>query len=170
MAAGFLAANGIVQAYEEPFGVGVGPRDADLEVASGVAFATAAAEAFQQPFLFERIAFLDSFPGSEAKSLGVEWGRAVGRHVVAMRVDDGSEPSEVKLLISTVTNNAQIVSSGFPPARSTGPGLALLSLPLIAVSIPATVKSSPGRWRAARNSAAPISTIPPVPSSPTSST
>ena len=94
MAAGFLAANGIVQAYEEPFGVGPGPRDADLEVAYGVAFATAAAEAFQQPFLFERIAFLNSFPGSEAKSLGVEWGRAVGRHVVEMRVDDGSEPSE----------------------------------------------------------------------------
>lgn len=93
-AAGFLAANGIVQAYDEPFGVGVGPRGADPEVAYGVAFAVAAAEAFQQPFVIERAAFKNRFPGSEAKSLGIEWGNAVGRHVVKMRTDDGSEPSE----------------------------------------------------------------------------
>ena len=94
-AAGFLAANGIVGAYDEPFGIGSGPRDADPEVAYGVAFAAAAAEAFQQPFLFERIGFLNRFPDGEAKSLGVEWGRAVGRRVLDMRTDDGSEPSEV---------------------------------------------------------------------------
>ena len=95
MAAGFLAANGIVRTYDEPFGIGVGPRDADPEVAYGVAFAIAAAEAFQQPFLFERIAFLNRFPGSEAKSLGVEWGRKVGQQVLEMRTGDGSEPSKV---------------------------------------------------------------------------
>ena len=94
-AAGFLAANGIVQAYDEPFGIGPGPRGADPEVAYGVAFAIAAAEAFQQPFLFERIAFLDRFPGNEAKSLGVEWGLAAGRRVLELRTDDGSEPSEI---------------------------------------------------------------------------
>ncbi len=55
MAAGFLAANGIVQAYDEPFGIGPGPSGADPEVAFGSAFAVAAAEAFQQPFVFERI-------------------------------------------------------------------------------------------------------------------
>ena len=95
MACGFLAANGIVRRYDEPFGIGHGPRGADPEVAYGVAFAAAAAEAFQQPFLFERMAFLDGFPGSEAKTLGVEWGRAVGRQVLRMRTDDGSEPNEV---------------------------------------------------------------------------
>ena len=95
MTAGFLAANGIVQAYDEPFGIGAGPRGADPEVAYGVAFAMAAAEAFQQPFLFERIAFLNRFPGSEAKSLGVEWGQAVGNRVLHMRTGDGSEPSKV---------------------------------------------------------------------------
>ena len=94
-AAGFLAANGIVQAYDEPFGIGPGPRDADPEVAYGIAFATAAAEAFQQPFLFERIAFLNRFPDGAAKSLGVEWGLAAGRQVLDRRTDDGSEPSEV---------------------------------------------------------------------------
>ena len=94
MAAGFLAANGIVQAYDEPFGIGPGPRNADPEVAYGTAFSSAAAEAFQQPFLFERLAFLNRIPGSEAKSLGIEWGRSVGRRVVNMRVNDGSEPSE----------------------------------------------------------------------------
>ena len=102
MAAGFLAANGIVEAYDEPFGIGAGPRDADPEVAYGVAFATAAAEAFQQPFLFERIAFLNRFPGSEAKSLGVAWGRAVGRKVLAMRTGDGSEPSKVNYYLGAL--------------------------------------------------------------------
>ncbi len=48
MAAGFLAANGIVQAYDDPFGIGAGPRGADPEVAYGVAFSIAAAEAFQK--------------------------------------------------------------------------------------------------------------------------
>ena len=95
LAAGFLAANGITQDYDEPFGVGAGPAGADPEVAYGVAFATTAAEAFQQPFLFRRNAFLNRFPAGEAKSLGVEWGRTVGRHVLDMRTDDGSEPSEV---------------------------------------------------------------------------
>ena len=94
MAAGFLAANGIAQVYDEPFGIGSGPRNADPEVAYGVAFAAAAAEAFQQPFLFERMAFLNRFPNGEAKSLGVEWGRTAGRRVLDMRTDDGSEPSE----------------------------------------------------------------------------
>ncbi len=95
LAAGFLAANGITQDYDEPFGVGAGPAGADPEVAYGVAFATTAAEAFQQPFLFRRNAFLNRFPAGEAKSLGVEWGRTVGRRVLDMRTDDGSEPSEV---------------------------------------------------------------------------
>ena len=94
MAAGFLAANGIARRYDEPFGIGPGPAGADPEVAYGSAFAVAAAEAFQQPFLFERLAFLNRFPGSEAKSLGVEWGRAAGRHLVNLRVNDGAEPSE----------------------------------------------------------------------------
>ena len=95
LSAGFVAANAITQTFDEPFGVGLGPAGADPEVAYGVAFATAAAEAFQQPFVFRRSTFLNRFPGSEAKSLGVQWGRRVARHVLDMRTDDGSEPSEV---------------------------------------------------------------------------
>lgn len=94
-ATGFLAANGIVQAYEEPYGIGAGPTQADPEVAYGVAFSIAAAEAFQQPFLFDRMAFLNRFPGSEAKSLGVQWGQIAAKHVLDMRTHDGSEPSKV---------------------------------------------------------------------------
>ena len=105
-AAGFLAANGIVQAYDEPFGIGTGPRGADPEVAYGVAFAAAAAEAFQQPFLFERMAFLNRFPNGEAKSLGVEWGRTAGRRVLDMRTDDGSEPSEVNYYLGRYDRRA----------------------------------------------------------------
>jgi len=95
MAAGFLAANGILQAYDEPFGIGAGPAGADPQIAYGTAFATCAAEVFQQPFLFERNAFKDRFVDSEAKSLGIEWGRKVGLQMVKMRTNDGSEPSEV---------------------------------------------------------------------------
>ena len=91
---GYLAANGIVRTCDEPFGIGTGPRDADPEVAYGIAFAKAAAEAFQTPFLFERTSFLARFPGSEAKSLGVEWGEAAALRVLDMRTGDGSEPSK----------------------------------------------------------------------------
>lgn len=95
LAAGFLAANSIIQAYDEPFGIGTGPRGADPEVAYGVAFATAASEVFQTPFLAERKAFIDRFPAGQAKTLGIEWGRKVGLKVVKMRTHDGSEPSMV---------------------------------------------------------------------------
>ena len=99
MAAGFLAANAILQEYDEPFGIGQGPANADPEVAYGVAFATAAAEVFQQPFLFERTGFKRRFPDGEAKRLGVEWGRKVGLEIVKMRTNDGSEPSEVNFYL-----------------------------------------------------------------------
>lgn len=95
MAAGFLAANAIVGRYSEHFGIGEGPRGADPEVAYGVAFATAASENFQQPFLFERNAFKDRFPDGEAKSLGIEWGRRVGMQIVRMRTNDGAEPNRI---------------------------------------------------------------------------
>ncbi len=99
MTAGFLAANGITQDYQEPYGLGVGPSNADPEVAYGVAFAVAAAEVFQQPFIAEKREFLGRFANSEAKSSGIEWGKKVGRHVVRMRNDDGAEPSEVNFYL-----------------------------------------------------------------------
>ncbi len=127
-AAGFLAANGIVQAYDEPFGIGTGPRGADPEVAYGVAFAAAAAEAFQQPFLFERMAFLNRFPNGEAKSLGVEWGRTAGRRVLDMRTDDGSEPSEVNYYLGRYDRRADSLRwSPTGPFYSASPGPAFAS-------------------------------------------
>lgn len=95
LVAGFLAANGIAQRYSEPYGIGPAPQGADPEVAYGVAFATAASEVFQQPFLSERRAFKNRFPDGEAKSLGIEWGRKVGLHIVKMRTNDGSQPHRV---------------------------------------------------------------------------
>lgn len=90
LVAGFLAVNGITQEYAEPYDIGQGPLGANLDVAYGVAFATAASEAFQQPFLIERKAFLGKFPDGEAKDLGVKWGRYVGLKVVKMRTDDAA--------------------------------------------------------------------------------
>ena len=97
--AGFLAANGILQGYDEPFGIGSGPAGADPQVAYGTAYAIAAAEAFQQPFHFERDAYLRRFPDGEAKSLGIEWGTRVGRKIIQMRTNDGAEPSEINFYL-----------------------------------------------------------------------
>jgi len=60
LAAGFLAANGIARAYQEPYAIGYGPVGADMQAAYASAFAVAASEVFQTPFLFERKAFFDS--------------------------------------------------------------------------------------------------------------
>ncbi len=99
-AAGFLAANAILGAYDEPFGIGSAPVGADPEVAYGVAFATAASEMFQQPFVGERDKFKAKFAESEAKSLGIQWGRKVGLHILKMRTRDGSQPSKVNFYLN----------------------------------------------------------------------
>ena len=98
--AGFLAANGILQAYDDPFGIGPAPRGADLAMAYGAAFATAASEVFQQPFVGERRAFANAIPDGEAKSLGADWGRKVGLQIVKMRTRDGSQPSKVNYYLN----------------------------------------------------------------------
>ena len=144
MAAGFLAANGILQAYEEPFGIGTGPRGANPEVAYGVAFASAAAEAFQQPFLFERMAFLDRFPAGEAKSLGVRWGRA-GRPQGAQECGRTTAPSPASpVIIWDATSGARIRCVGRPPVRSTGRTRVLRSPLSIAACFRDTGESNPG--------------------------
>lgn len=94
LAAGFLAANGISQQFEEPYAIGQGPAQANPEIAYGVAFSIAAAEVFQQPFVFERRAFLAGFEDSTAKSEAIAWGKKVARQVIRLRNDDGAEPSE----------------------------------------------------------------------------
>ncbi len=92
--AGFLAANGIIKKYNTHFDIGEAPQGAGPEVAYGVAYAVAAAEAFQQPFVFDRMRFLKQYPDSEAKSLGIQWGEHVGKFIVRERTNDGSEPSK----------------------------------------------------------------------------
>ncbi|SAY39276.1 hypothetical protein [Candidatus Synechococcus spongiarum] len=128
-AAGFLAANGIVQAYGEPFGIGAGPRDANSEVTYRIAFAETAAEVFQQPFLFERIAFLNQFPNNEAKALGVQWGKAVGRRICETRTNDGSEPSEVNYYLGRYRPTVRCVvlaPDRFVLRRHTGSGICIV--------------------------------------------
>ncbi len=94
MAAGFLAANAVTQSYDNPFGVTAADAGADAEVAYGTAFARAAAQTFQQPFIFERMAFLNQYPDSEAKSRGVALGERVADHILDLRTNDGAEPSK----------------------------------------------------------------------------
>lgn len=99
MVAGFVAANGIAGRYEDPYGLGEGPENADPELAYGVAFATAASECFQQPFLLERQSFKDRFPDGDAKERGISWGRHVGLAINRMRTRDGAEPNKVEYFL-----------------------------------------------------------------------
>ncbi|MEP3421806.1 MAG: vanadium-dependent haloperoxidase [Erythrobacter sp.] len=95
MVAGFVAANAIIGRYDTPYDFGEAPQGADPEVAYGVAFAIAAAECFQQPFLWERRSFMGQFESGEAKELGAAWGRHVGIAINKMRTHDGAEPDRV---------------------------------------------------------------------------
>lgn len=95
MVAGFLAANAIVGRYQHPYDLGPAPAGADPELAYGVAFATAASETFQQPFLIERSRFKQKFADSEVKDASIRWGRDVGMAINRMRTNDGAEPSKV---------------------------------------------------------------------------
>ena len=99
LVAGFIAVNGITRQYQEPYGIGYGPVGANMEAAYATAFATAASEAFQQPFLIERTSFLKKIPNSDAKTRGIKWGRHVGLQIVKMRTNDGSEPSEANFYL-----------------------------------------------------------------------
>ena len=98
--AGFLAVNGIQQRYESGYALEDAPQDADPEVAYGVAAATAFAEHFQQPLLFDRMKFLARYPQGDAKTLGRQWGRRVGSLMVRERTNDGAEPSKVNFYLN----------------------------------------------------------------------
>ncbi|MEO0368975.1 MAG: twin-arginine translocation signal domain-containing protein, partial [Pseudomonadota bacterium] len=105
-AAGFLAANAVDQQYEEHFGIGRAPANVNPEIAYGVAFSYAAAEVFQQPFLFERNRFLRGFANDDQKSASVKWGRQVAKQIIRQRNDDGSEPSEVNYYLDRYQRRA----------------------------------------------------------------
>lgn len=93
--AGFLAMNGIYQEYDQNFvNLPPAPQGADPEVAYGVACSDALADAFQSVFTFDRLEFLNRYPDSEAKALGIQWGHAVGDAIIKMRTRDGAELSQ----------------------------------------------------------------------------
>ena len=123
MVAGFAAANAIIGRYEMPYDFGEAPRGADPEVAYGVAFATAASECFQQPFLWERRAFKARFPDGEAKELGVRWGRHVGLAINKMRTGDGSEPHRVNFYLNRYKRRKDALKwTPTGPSYGAGPG------------------------------------------------
>jgi len=123
MAAGFLAANGITRHYEDPYGLGQGPRTANPEVAYGVAFGICAAEVFQQPFVVERSKFLKRFPDGASKSEGIEWGKKVGKAILKMRTNDGSEPSKVNYYLGRYQRRDDVLKwSPTGPFYSEKPG------------------------------------------------
>lgn len=93
--AGFLAINGIEKRYQDDAHLPPAPKGADPAVAYGVAAGRAFAEHFQQPMLLDQINFLSRFPDSEAKSLGVSWGKKVADYIIRQRTNDGAEPSKV---------------------------------------------------------------------------
>lgn len=95
LTAGFLAANGLERRYQEHFRLPEGPFEGLSRVAYAAAFTTAAADLMETPFLAETSEFYKGFPDGVAKDNAIAWGRHVGQHLLRLRVDDGSEPSEV---------------------------------------------------------------------------
>lgn len=123
MVAGLVAANGITRKYEDPYSIGEGPKTANPEVAYGVAFGICAAEVFQQPFLVERSKFLKKFPSGAPKSEGIEWGKKVGKAILRMRTNDGSEPSKVNYYLGRYKRRNDVLKwSPSGPFYSEKPG------------------------------------------------
>ncbi|MEM1053687.1 MAG: vanadium-dependent haloperoxidase, partial [Pseudomonadota bacterium] len=123
MVAGFVAANAIIDRYESPYDFGPAPAGADPEIAYGVAFATAASECFQQPFLWERRAFKAKFPDGEAKQLGINWGRHVGIEINKMRTRDGAEPNKVNFYLGRYPRRDDVLKwTPTGPSYSAAPG------------------------------------------------
>lgn len=123
LAAGFLAANGIDRQYEQHFKLPDGPMHANAEIAYGVAFAIAAAEVLQTPFIIETKKFLSRYPNGRAKDQSIEWGRKVGHQIVRMRTDDGSEPSEVNYYLNRYKRRKDALKwSPTGPFYSASPG------------------------------------------------
>lgn len=114
--AGFLAVNGAEQRYDSGYHLPRAPSGMDPRVAYGIAAATAFAENLQQPFLFDQLQFLSRFPNGEAKTLGVEWGRKVGRFIVRQRTNDGAEPSKANFYLGRYPRRQDVMRW-----RPTGP-------------------------------------------------
>lgn len=91
--AGFLAVNGIEGTYNTPYNIGEGPRDANAEVAFGIAFARAFAEGAQTSLLFDKRDFLNNCPSDESTSRAIVWAEHVSDAVIALRSQDGAQPS-----------------------------------------------------------------------------
>jgi hypothetical protein len=92
--AGFLAVNGIEGKYNTPYNLQDGPRDADKNVAFGVAFSRAFAEGAQTSLLFDKMDFLSRYDSGEGKARGVAYGEYVSDFVINMRTQDGAQPSQ----------------------------------------------------------------------------
>lgn len=123
MVAGFVAANAIISRYETPYDFGEAPSGADPELAYGVAFATAASECFQQPFLWERNTFKSRFEGGDAKDLGIRWGRHVGIEINKMRTGDGAEPHRADFYLDRYDRRKDPLKwTPTGPSYSAGPG------------------------------------------------
>ena len=97
--AGFLAVNGIVGGYRSVFGLEDGPRDADPNVAYGVAASMALSEALSNSFVFDRVNYLRNFPDGEAKNRGIAYGKRAAEVVIKSRINDGAEPNKANFYL-----------------------------------------------------------------------
>lgn len=122
-AAGFVAANAVESVYNDDFQVGPAPAGVHPEIAYGIAFSYAAAEVFQQPFVVERRRFLSKFANDDRKSVSIAWGKKVAKHIIRLRNDDGSEPSEVNYYLGRYQRrNDSLKWSPTGPFYSAAPG------------------------------------------------
>jgi len=97
--AGFLAINGVEGQYNTSYNIDAAPQGTNAEIAYGVAVATAAQDAFNASFYFDKSKFLDQFPNGSGKTAAIKYGEYVGKQVVKSRVYDGAEPNKANFYL-----------------------------------------------------------------------
>lgn len=100
LVAGFLAANSIAQSYQSHFKIPDVNFQAHPDIAYGVAFATAASEVYQSNFSSDLDHFLARFADDHIKHASIMLGRKIGKWVVKLRQNDGSESAEVNYYLN----------------------------------------------------------------------
>jgi hypothetical protein len=93
--AGFSAVNGVHRQYADTFGFGWAPQGTNALAAYHTAMDIALSEAFQISFYPQRKRLLSRMSNTANKTLGIEWGRRVGKRMVRARATDGSEASKI---------------------------------------------------------------------------
>ncbi|MGN7437560.1 MAG: phosphatase PAP2 family protein [Alcanivorax sp.] len=107
--AGFLAVNGVEKKYNTPYDVQDAPSNVVPEIAYTVAVLTAAQDAFDAVFYFDKKIILDKYPNDDAKAASIKYGEYVASVVVKDRTNDGAEPNKANFYLGRYPRRQDIL-------------------------------------------------------------